>query len=158
MILISSGLICEDEQDFSKARNNRAKDSLVAASRHKSWSGFEMNGRPSLGTQGQYSALHYRTWTLSLLHYCDDYNAVKHIWKYKLETLFERETKRIQCQWGSFRLCQIRNFLVSSFRTKVSRGVYGLNRLRSKAQCAISVVQLIVSVWITRQSCKSVTL
>lgn len=37
MILISSGLICEDEQVFSKARNNRAK---TAASRHKSWSGL----------------------------------------------------------------------------------------------------------------------
>ena len=93
-----------------------------------------MNGRPSLGTQGQYSALYYRMWTLLLLHYCDDYNAVKHIWKYKLQTLFECQTKRIQCQWGSFRLCQIRNFLVSRFRTKVSCGLYGLNCLRSKEQ------------------------
>lgn len=71
---------------------------------------------------------------LSLLN-CYNYNEVEHI-------LSPQKLNLIHRQWGSFELCQIRNLLVSSFRTEVSRRVYGLNWYQKNNMWS-SVVQLI---------------
>lgn len=149
MILISSGLICEDEQVFSKARNNRAKTLLLLHQETNPGAvSLRMNGRLSPRTHGQFSARHYRMWTLQ---------SSKGLLKAQLPNTFWVKKSLFPCQWGIFRLCQIRNFLVSSFRTEISCRAFGLNGLRSKEQYVISVVRLIAlicdRVWITFCNC-----
>lgn len=93
-----------------------------------------------------YAAWYSKIWTLSLHSNCQDYNEVKahlEVWapnSLEFPTPPAKKKSLTHCQWGGFRLCQIRSALVSGFRTEVSCRVDGLNCPTSKEQYVVSVL------------------
>lgn len=155
MILISSGLVGKDEV-FSKARNNRGKTLLLLHQQINPGVSFSLDGRLTLRIQGHRLDTDDIRGHGHFLCFITVKAEWQDIWKYKFQTVFESTKSVIHCQCYSFRLCQIRNFLVSSLGTDMSSREYGLNCLTSKEQYVSSVTRLIILVWITRDYCKSI--
>ena len=118
MILISSGLLAEDERVFSKARNKRLERQcfLVSASTDKSWSSFILYGwKTDWGQKDNDITERGHVLITSRLR-----SSAGHL-KVQFSSSFGVLKKKNPCQLLGFRLFQIRNFRVSSFSSKCVR-------------------------------------
>lgn len=118
VILISSGSLCEAQQIFAKAQNDRqAKVLSCCCVKRQNQSSFIQSGYAriqilvTLESQDSSSRSH-----------------VSRIWIKKNPN---------QCRLSSFWLCQIRNFQGCGFGTDLSGRLFGLNTVTSEEHCVI---------------------
>lgn len=125
-------------ESFFKARSNRGETLLsLHQETNPGAASFSMDGRLNL-RRGQHI-------TKMIFGDMDTLCSitVSSTWKYRTfesrSSSFWVHRCTIHCHWYSFRLCQIRKFLVSSLGSEMSSSVYGLNCLTSKEPHAISL-------------------
>lgn len=118
VILISSGSLCEDQQIFAQAQNDRQEKVLSCCCvKRQNQSSFIQDG--------------YARIQILVTLESQDSSSSGHVSRIK------KKKKSNQCRSSSFWLCQIRNFQGCGFGTDLSGRLFGLNTVTSEEHCVI---------------------